>query len=45
MHSDQLEEEKDDAIIRRKEELNQNTQTMQQITSMMQEIVKSSANS
>ena len=40
MHSDQLEEEKDDAIIRRKEGLNQNTQTMQQLTSMMQEIVK-----
>ena len=41
MHSDQHEEEKDDAIIRRKEELKQNTQTMQQLTSMMQEIVKS----
>ena len=41
MHSDQLEEEKDDAIIRRKEELKQNTQTMQQLTSMMQGIVKS----
>ena len=41
MHSDQLEEEKDDAIIRRKEELKQNTQTMQQLTSMMEEIVKS----
>ena len=41
MHSDLLEEEKDDAIIRRKEELKQNTQTMQQLTSMMQEIVKS----
>ena len=31
MHSDQLEEEKDDTIIRRNEELKQNTQTMQDI--------------
>ena len=41
MHSDLLEEEKDDAIIRRKEELKQNTQTMQELTSRIQEIVKS----
>ena len=41
MNSDQLKEEKDDTTIRRKEELKQNTQTMQQLTSMMQEIVKS----
>ena len=40
MHSDQHKEE-DNAIIRRKEELKQNTQTMQQLTSMMQEIVES----
>ena len=40
MHSDQLKEEKDDVIIRRKVELKQNTQTMQQLTSLMQEIVK-----
>ena len=41
MHSDQFKEEKDDTIIRRKEELKQNTQTMQELTSTMQKIVKS----
>ena len=41
MHSDQLEEEKDEVIVSRKEEVKQNTQTMKQLTSMMWEIVRS----